>query len=159
MNSRRQKLLGRVNWYLQSSLKHITKLITGNKSYYRGGRYRQVSLYFPKYYMKWIQEIGIESRIGHVLWQMDWQTDRHTTTDGRTDGQRDRRTERQTDGYQDKHRRPKSCLSQLKNIDTQFGHEFSMIFFRSYIHRIWWNIIIWHTFAIWLSETSHFSSI
>ena len=49
MSSRRQKLLSRVNWYLQSSLKHITELITGNKSYYRGGRYRQVSLYsFPR---------------------------------------------------------------------------------------------------------------
>ena len=45
MSSRRQKLLARVNWYLQSSLKHIPELITGNKSYYRGGRYRQVSLY------------------------------------------------------------------------------------------------------------------
>ena len=38
-------MLVRVNWYIQSSLKHITELITGNKSYYRGGRYRQVSLY------------------------------------------------------------------------------------------------------------------
>ena len=45
MSSRRQKLLARINWYLQSSLKHITELITGNKSYYRGSRYRQVSLY------------------------------------------------------------------------------------------------------------------
>ena len=26
-------------------IKHITELITGNKSYYRGGRYRQFSLY------------------------------------------------------------------------------------------------------------------
>ena len=43
--SRRQKLLARVYWYLQSSLKHITELITGNEFYYRGGRYRQVSLY------------------------------------------------------------------------------------------------------------------
>ena len=43
MSSRRQLLLARVNWYLQSSLKHITELITGNKSYNRGGRYRQVS--------------------------------------------------------------------------------------------------------------------
>ena len=46
MSSRRQKLLARVNWCLQSSLKHITELITGDKSYYRDGRYRQVSLYF-----------------------------------------------------------------------------------------------------------------
>ena len=38
-------MLARVNWYLQSSLKHITEQITGNKFYYRGGRYRQVSLY------------------------------------------------------------------------------------------------------------------
>ena len=45
MSPRMQKLLARVNWYLQSSLKHITELITGNKSYHRGGRYRQVSLY------------------------------------------------------------------------------------------------------------------
>ena len=45
MRSRRQKLLSRVNWYFQSSLKHITELITGTKSYNRGGRYRQVSLY------------------------------------------------------------------------------------------------------------------
>ena len=44
-SSRRQKLLARVNGYLQSSLKRITELITGNKSYYRAGRYRQVSLY------------------------------------------------------------------------------------------------------------------
>ena len=45
MSSRRQRLLARLNWYLQSSLKHITEYITGNKTYYRGGRYRQVSLY------------------------------------------------------------------------------------------------------------------
>ena len=45
MSSRRQTLLARVNWYLQYSLKHITEFITGDKSYYRGGRYRQVSLY------------------------------------------------------------------------------------------------------------------
>ena len=49
MSSRRQKLLARVNWYLQSSLKHITEFITGNKSHNRGGRYRQVSLYFQCY--------------------------------------------------------------------------------------------------------------
>ena len=48
MSSRRQKLLARVNWYLQSSLKHITELITGNKSFCRGGRYRQVSLYLKQ---------------------------------------------------------------------------------------------------------------
>ena len=29
-----------------SSLKHIIELITGNKSYDRGGRYRQVPLYY-----------------------------------------------------------------------------------------------------------------
>ena len=46
MSSRRQKLLVSVNWYLQSSPEDITELITGNKSYYRGGRYRQVSLYY-----------------------------------------------------------------------------------------------------------------
>ena len=46
MSSRRQQFLDRVNWYLQSTLKHITKLITGNKSCYKGGRYRQVSLYY-----------------------------------------------------------------------------------------------------------------
>ena len=45
MSSRRQKLLARVNWYLQSSSKHIIELITGNEFCYRGGRYRQVSLY------------------------------------------------------------------------------------------------------------------
>ena len=45
MSSRRQTLLARVNWYLQSSLKHITELITGNTSFYWGGRYRHVSLY------------------------------------------------------------------------------------------------------------------
>ena len=45
MSSRRQELLVRVNWYIQSSLKHITELITGNKSYDRGGHYRQVTLY------------------------------------------------------------------------------------------------------------------
>ena len=45
MSSRGQKLLARVNWYLQYSLKQTTEFITGNKSYYRGGRYRQVSLY------------------------------------------------------------------------------------------------------------------
>ena len=45
MSSRRQKLLARVNWYLQYSLKHVTEWITGDKFYYRGGRYRQVSLY------------------------------------------------------------------------------------------------------------------
>ena len=45
-SSRRQILLARVNWYLQSSSKHITELNTGNKSYYRGGRYKQVSLYW-----------------------------------------------------------------------------------------------------------------
>ena len=39
------QLFARVNWYLQSSLKHITELIAGIKFYYRGGRYRQVSLY------------------------------------------------------------------------------------------------------------------
>ena len=50
MSSRRQKLLERVNWYLQSSLKHITELFTGNKSYYRGGRYRQVSLYLELWF-------------------------------------------------------------------------------------------------------------
>ena len=46
MSSRRQKLLARVNWYCQSSLKHATKQITGKKFYHRGGHYRQVSLYF-----------------------------------------------------------------------------------------------------------------
>ena len=48
MSSRRQKLLAGINWYFQASLKHITELITGNKSYNRGGRYRQVSLYLSK---------------------------------------------------------------------------------------------------------------
>ena len=46
MSSNRQKLLTRVNWYLQSSLKHITEYITSNKFHYRGGRYRQVPLYY-----------------------------------------------------------------------------------------------------------------
>ena len=46
MSSRRQKLLARVHWYLQSSLKHITEEIKGNAFYFRGGRYRQVSLYY-----------------------------------------------------------------------------------------------------------------
>ena len=45
MSSKRQKLLTRVNMYLQWPLKHITEEITGTKFYYRGGRYRQVSLY------------------------------------------------------------------------------------------------------------------
>ena len=48
MSSSRQRLLARVNGYLQSSSKHITELITGNKSYNRGGRYRQVSLYIAR---------------------------------------------------------------------------------------------------------------
>ena len=47
MSSKRQKLIASVNWQLQSSLKHITELITGNKYYHRGGHYRQVSLYLP----------------------------------------------------------------------------------------------------------------
>ena len=38
-------MLARVNWYLQSSVKRITEQITGNKFDFRGGRYRQVSLY------------------------------------------------------------------------------------------------------------------
>ena len=46
MSSRRQKLLTRVIWYLQSSLKHIAEEITGNKFYKRGGRYRQVSFQY-----------------------------------------------------------------------------------------------------------------
>ena len=46
MSSKRQKLLARINWYLQSSLKRITQLITGIKYYYRGNRFRQVSLYY-----------------------------------------------------------------------------------------------------------------
>ena len=50
MSSRRQKSLARVNWYIQSSLKHFTEYITGNKSYYRGGRYRQVSLYIEPHF-------------------------------------------------------------------------------------------------------------
>ena len=62
MSSRRQKLLARVNWYLQSSLKHITELITGNKFYYRGGRYRQVSLYF----------FPLSSDIGAPFQYEDW---------------------------------------------------------------------------------------
>ena len=45
MSSIRQKLLATVNWYLQSSLKHITWLFTDSNFYHRGGRYRQVSLY------------------------------------------------------------------------------------------------------------------
>ena len=51
-------LSARVNWYLRSSLKHITEYITGNRFYYRGGRYRQVSLY-------------IETVITHVDLQMN----------------------------------------------------------------------------------------
>ena len=52
MSSRWQKLLARVNWYLLSSFKHITEKNTGNHSYHRGGRYRQVSLYkVPCHYM------------------------------------------------------------------------------------------------------------
>ena len=38
-------MLARVKWMPLVFIKHITELITGNKSYYRGGRYRQVSLY------------------------------------------------------------------------------------------------------------------
>ena len=45
MSSRRQKLLARVNCCLQSPLKHISEWITGNTFYFRGCRYRQVSLY------------------------------------------------------------------------------------------------------------------
>ena len=45
MSSRRQKLLARLNQYLQCSLKHITEWITSNTFNFRGGRYRQVSLY------------------------------------------------------------------------------------------------------------------
>ena len=55
MSCRRQILLARVNRYLQSSLKHITELITGNKYYYRGGRYRQVPLY----------DVSIKSSMAH----------------------------------------------------------------------------------------------
>ena len=44
-SSRRQKLLARVNWCLQPSLKHITEWITADRFYYKGGRYRQASLY------------------------------------------------------------------------------------------------------------------
>ena len=47
MSSRRQKLLARVNWCLQPSLEHITEWITGDTFYYKGSRYRQVSLYLP----------------------------------------------------------------------------------------------------------------
>ena len=53
MSSRGQKVLARVNWFLQSSSKHITELITGNKSYYRGGRYRPVP-----FYVLWLQGGG-----------------------------------------------------------------------------------------------------
>ena len=52
MSSRRQILLARVNWYRHSSLKHITELITGDKSYYRSGRCRQVSLYLSMLVLK-----------------------------------------------------------------------------------------------------------
>ena len=45
MSSRRQILLARVNWCLQSSFKRITVSIPCNRFYHRGGRYRQVSLY------------------------------------------------------------------------------------------------------------------
>ena len=48
-SSRRQVLVARVNWHLQSLFKHITEQITGNRFYYRGGRYRQVSLYGYRY--------------------------------------------------------------------------------------------------------------
>ena len=51
MRSRRHKLFARVNWYIQSSLKHITELMTGNKAYNRGGRYRQVLLYLPSHFL------------------------------------------------------------------------------------------------------------
>ena len=40
MSSIREKLLARINWYRQYSLKYITDYITGNEFYYRGGRYR-----------------------------------------------------------------------------------------------------------------------
>ena len=54
------RLLTRVNWYLQS-LKHITESITGNEFHYRGGRYRQVSLYFakPQEGVKRVNTLGI----------------------------------------------------------------------------------------------------
>ena len=72
MSSRGQTLLARVNWYLQSSLKHITKLITGNESYYRGGRYRQVSLYNFKHI---IQENNECTRFEIVLrWILQYPT-------------------------------------------------------------------------------------
>ena len=53
MSPRRQKLLAKVNWYLQLSLKHITEKITGNRFYHRGGRYRQVSLYYISFRLRW----------------------------------------------------------------------------------------------------------
>ena len=50
-------MLARVNYYLQSSFKHISELMTGNKSYNRGGRYRQVSLYMGKQ-ITWHRSLG-----------------------------------------------------------------------------------------------------
>ena len=60
MSSRRQKLLARVNWFLQSSLKHTAEYITGKNFYQRAGRYRQVEQYILSFkhtaiWMSWCQ--------------------------------------------------------------------------------------------------------
>ena len=39
------EIVNKSKFLVQSSLKHITEWITGNRFYHRGGRYRQVSLY------------------------------------------------------------------------------------------------------------------
>ena len=52
MSSRRQKFLTRVNWYLQSSLNTLLNKSQVNKFYYKGGRYRQVSLSW----LGWVEE-------------------------------------------------------------------------------------------------------
>ena len=39
-------------------IKHITELITGDKSYYRGGRYKQVSLHHENAVV-WIIYVGL----------------------------------------------------------------------------------------------------
>ena len=78
-SSRRQKLLARLNWYLQSSLKHITEWITGNKPYYRGGRYRQVSLYYIIHVLlhptdiQLVTKLARETRTSVFFYRDKWQ--------------------------------------------------------------------------------------
>ena len=75
MSSRRQKLLARINWYLQFSLKHITEWIACNKLYYRGGRYRQFSPYHTVHAIPWRQfTLHGESTVHGLTAQRDLNT-------------------------------------------------------------------------------------